>query len=155
MNLAAQGRRKRWGGMRSKLARFGLVAGAVLAMASPALANNSGYFFIIDHRYVNGSSNGVTHGLDAGNLTISGELWVYQKYVKPVGPHPITIEVWQAGFFDKSICSVTVVPSTTIGKKTSFSKDCGLVPTAVFFVVGWKVNDDGWDIKTTGLLTTK
>jgi len=125
-------------------------------MAMPvALANSSSYSFTMDYRYVNGKDNGVTHGLSAGSLTNSGSLWAYRKAAGAVGPYSVTIAVVKDEIIDDTICTVSVTPSTTLNEKKSFSKACGSVPTGVYYIEAWKTNDDGWDIKAQGTLTTR
>lgn len=127
----------------------------LLIMLTPVFANSSSYSFTMDYRYVNGKSNGVTHGLDAGYLTNSGVLWAYAKAPGAVGPYPVTIAVVKDELIDRTICTVSVTPYTTLGVIKSFSQGCGNVKTGVYYIEAWKANDDGWDIKVIGTLTTQ
>lgn len=142
--------------MKKFFVRSTLAVVALLIMAMPvALANSSSYSFTMDHRYVNGKDNGVTHGLSAGSLTNSCSLWAYDKAAGAVGPYSVTIAVVQDGIIDKTICTTSVTPSKTLNVKKSYSKSCGSVPTGVYYIEAWKTNDDGWDVKAQGTLTTR
>lgn len=140
--------------MRSSFSRTEFVVGALMVIAAPALANESKLALTMEHRFVHGKKNGVEHSLDRGFLSITGQLWVTRCVAGAVGPLAVTIEVWEDGLVDHSICSFAVLPKKT-GEKVSFSTTCQSVSTSEFFVVAWKVEDDGCDIEAAGTLTTK
>ncbi|WP_224240977.1 hypothetical protein [Hyalangium gracile] len=127
----------------------------LMAIATPALANGSKFSLTMEHRLVHGKKNGVVHSLDRGVLTISGQLWVTRCAPGATGPSSVTVEVWEDGILDHSLCSFAVIPSKKLGEKVSFSTTCQSVSKSSFFVVAWKVEDDGCDIQSDGTLTTK
>ncbi len=141
--------------MYSNLSRTALIVGVLSAIAMPALANESKFTLTMEHRLVHGKRNGVEHSLHRGFLTIAGQLWVTRCAAGAVGPSSVTIEVWEDGLIDRSLCSFAVLPSKKPGEKVSFSTTCQSVSTSDVFVVAWKAEDDGCDIEATGTPTTK
>jgi hypothetical protein len=140
--------------MRSRSSWFGLAVVTSCVMAAPALANEANYSFKMEFRYVSGEKNDVEHSLDRGLLTITGQVWTTQCAGGAM-PAPVTIEVWEDGLIDHLLCSFSATPSKTMGQKVSFSTSCGSVSTSRFFVVAYKVHDEGCDIEAAGTLTTK
>jgi len=140
--------------MRSSLSTSGFIA-VLMASTTPVLANESKFSLIMEHRIVHGKKNGIEHSLDRGFLSISGQLWVTRCEAGAVGPASVTIEVWEDGLVDHSLCSFAVLPSKKPGEKVPFRMTCQAVSASEFFVVAWKVEDDGCDIEAAGTLTTK
>jgi hypothetical protein len=103
---------------------------------------------------VNGKDNGIVHTMTAGTLSHTGAVWQYQTAPNPVGPNQVHIEVWKDTLFDDLICTVTLTPYTTNNLKKYFSKNCGTISAGNYFIVVWKVEDDGRDDKGTGTLYT-
>jgi hypothetical protein len=124
-------------------------------VAAPAIANSASYAFTMDLRYVNGSVNGVFHTLSGGYLRNSGYIWIYSKDGGASSdPNSVTIEVWDTDGIDNKVCSLTVKPYATVGLKKSYAKGCQSIDPDEYYIVAWKVEDDGNNIKDTGTLST-
>ena len=105
---------------------------------------------------MDGSVTGVYHGLDAGSMTNSGSATAFSKDPGALAaPNPITVEVWKDEFFDSKDCSVQRTISSSLNVYRGYSKGCGNVSVGVFYLVIWKVADDGWNMKGTGTLRTQ
>jgi hypothetical protein len=142
-----------------------LVVAAVLVvsamLARKAIANSSGFSFIMNLRYVDGEKNKVLHTLDAGDLTLSGKVWAISKRARTTPePESIAITVYKTGILNSEVCSVSVTPSKVLNDKVSFSKSCGQVESGTYCVKvskGKALDDtgDGWQLQGAGNLTTK
>jgi len=65
----------------------------------PSFANTSSWSFTMDYRYVNGAENGIYHKMDAGEMSISGKIWIYSKDSWfGETPNRIKYEVWKSSF---------------------------------------------------------
>jgi len=103
---------------------------ATLAMAGivdEASANSETFTYTMKFRYVSGKDNKQLHKLDGGELTLSGNLWITGKAFGAMPtPLPITIEVLKDTWSERDVvCTVTVMPETTLNQKREFSKSCG------------------------------
>lgn len=121
----------------------------IVASATPALANESKFEFTMEHEYVSGRKNKVAHGLDAGLLTIEGELWLTQCAPGSVGPHVIEIEVYKDHTLDEQLCTFGVTPSKPVGNRVSFSVPCNAITPSVVYIVASRT-DDGCDVEARG-----
>jgi hypothetical protein len=140
---------------RSRMAAVVLVGLAAGSLAGRAAANTAAFSFVMERRAVHGKGNGKLHALDAGELTLSGGVWVVSKNRGSTStPTEVEIAVYRDGQ-EAEVCSVTVKPSTIFNEKRSSEKTCGRVETASYWLLVSKKNDDGWDIKGSGTLTTK
>jgi hypothetical protein len=64
--------------------------------------------------------------------------------------------VWKDEFlFDSKICSVQRTPSSTLNVVRTYSKACGSVSAGVYYLIIWKTEDDGWNVKGNGTLKTQ
>ncbi|MEW6059400.1 MAG: hypothetical protein AB1551_04545 [Actinomycetota bacterium] len=136
------------------LIRIALAVTAVLVFAAPAFANSSSYWFKMDYRYVNGSQNGIFHSMTGGNLTNSGQIWVYSKDGGAASPVPVTIEVWDTDGLDNIVCSLSVTPYAKIGQRKAYNKSCGHIDPDEYYIVAWKTVDDGNNVQASGTLRT-
>lgn len=106
-----------------------MTALAIILPGGSALANSSAFTWAMRFRYVSGKDNKKSHSLDAGELTVSGKIWIFEKNAKATSsPGAITIEVWKDGTLsDDRVCALTVVPDTTLNSKKEISRSCGRV----------------------------
>lgn len=134
-----------------------LILSILTVLAAPtALANTAGWSFTMDHRYVNGKDNGITHAMTAGNMTNDGSIWAYSKDAGATpSPNSVTVAVYRQDVFtDPKICDTTLTPYTTLHLEKSFYESCGSVQTDDYYIVAYKGADDGWNIKGDGILDT-
>jgi hypothetical protein len=133
-----------------------LAATAVLLlMAMPSFANTATWSFTMNNRYVNGEDNGVLHTMSAGTMTFGGDVWNYAKAAGATGRNTIHLNVYRQGFpTDPLACSTSATAPATLGQKQAFSVGCGSEPADTYYVVAYKVEDDGWDSKGAGTLKT-
>jgi hypothetical protein len=145
-----------------KLALVVLLAGIVSAGAEePAYASSSTFTWVMNKRQVHGKKNKKFHDLDGGELTLSGKIWVTDKKAAAASsPLSITIKVVKENDSeDDAVCSLTVIPDTTVNTKKDYTKSCGRVPTGKYWV---HINKDGaenpdgegWHNEGNGTLTT-
>jgi len=94
-------------------------------VALPALANTNYFYLEMQHRYVSGKDNGVLHNMTAGDMSISGQVYVKSSTAGAVGPYQITYEVYKYNSWlaDTRIGSAYATPSTT--KNVSFGNSFG------------------------------
>jgi hypothetical protein len=115
----------------------------------------------MDNRYVDGQKNKQIHSLDAGELTISGDIWVTSKNARATSsPQSISLRVAATGLFGSTACTVSVTPDSTLNKKRSFSKSCGRIESGTYWIEVSKdkaidKTGDGWHLRGSGSLTTK
>lgn len=120
-----------------------------------ALADSEAHWsFTMDHRYVSGADNGVIHAMDEGFVSNVGELWVTsQEPGVVVAPLSVHIEVYrQRPLRDDLICSTVVKPEPQQGDRVRFTEACGAQSAGNYYVVAWKVEDDGWNLAGSGHL---
>ncbi len=131
-------------------------AGSICLMifAGTAGANSSTYSFTMDRYYADGKKNEVTHNLTAGDLTITGKIWIYKKLVSAFAhPFQVTLVVLKSGtFFKQEICRQTWAPSTT---ESTFLTRCGHIDGGTYWIEVAKENDDGNLLRCEGALTTQ
>ena len=144
--------------MKQKLVMLIAAGGLGLAIAigtGKAVANSAAFSFTMEMRAVWGNRNGKFHTLDAGELTLSGDVWVVSKNGGANStPDVVTIEVHR-GTGVSAVCSVKVTPSTTFNDKRTFDKSCGRVESGSYWVFVERTNPDGWHLKGSGTLVTK
>lgn len=130
--------------------------GLVLAaFARKAAASSAAFAFTMEKRAVWGNKNKRLHTLDAGELTLSGGVWVVSKSRgSSSAPDVVTIEVHK-GQEENKVCSVSMVPSTTFNDKRAFDKSCGRVESGSYWIFVSRPNEDGWHLKGSGALVTK
>jgi hypothetical protein len=152
--------------MKRKLGK--LIVAAVLAGLATAVfvgsvgADSSAFTFTMNNRYVNGKANHKLHTLEAGELTISGQIWLHEKRRGAATTAlPIQIDVVKDTFMARDVvCAVTVVPDRTISAKTAYSKSCGRIEGGTYFIRATKVgaenpDGEGWHNTSAGTLTTQ
>lgn len=135
---------------------------AMVVFAGRAVANSSAYAFTMKLRYVSGRDNNRPHTLDAGELTLSGQIWATNKSVRSTStPQPITIEVAKPGLFSPvPICTLSVMPDVILNSKRPYSRSCGRIEGGTYWIIAsksktWDKSGDGWRIQGSGTLTTK
>lgn len=150
--------------MKRKLAR--LVAAVVMAgvptffLAGTGVANSASFAWTMNLRFVHGKKNGQLHSLDAGELTLSGKIWIHEKAARTASsPDKVTVEVLKDTFLDNIVCTVEVTPSTTLNSKKEYSKACGRVESGKYWLRIYKPKSlddtgDGWRSQSSGTLTT-
>lgn len=123
----------------------------------PSFANTSSWSFTMDYRYVNGAENGIYHKMDAGKMSISGKIWIYSKdswFGKT--PNRIKYEVWKSSFgLDENVGKGDVIPQLPEGTEVEFSKSFGEQKSGQYYLVFYKIDDDGYNIKGSGILKTE
>lgn len=133
---------------------------AIAWLAGTAVASSSSFSWTMNKRVVNGQSNGRLHVLDAGELTLSGKIWITEKKAKSASsPLPITIKVLKAGSERDAVCSITMIPDTAVNNKKDFSKSCGRVESGKYWILINKDGADnpdgeGWHNQGSGSITT-
>ena len=144
--------------MKSSVTRIVFGAIALLVMAAPmAMANTRSYNWEMNNRYDSGKNNGVFHQLNSGSLTHAGSIWAYSRDGgSNPSPATVTVRVYKSdAFADTLYCTKSITPSTTLGTKKNWSQGCGSVPTSSnYYLEISKVNDDGWNERGSGSLTT-
>lgn len=151
--------------MKSKRIGYALstiVALLVVAIASSAIASSSAFSFTMFLRVVRGDRNKMLHSLDAGELTISGEVETTGSVASPATKKPVAVsfEVRQKGtILSSSVCSASVTPDPALSKKVSFSKSCGKIGKGIYYIIVSKdyqaKTGDGWHITGSGTLVTR
>jgi hypothetical protein len=148
--------------MPSLLLRSRLILVGVAIGSTPGLANESKFAFTMEHRYVNGSENGISHSMDRGTLTVSGELRTVSCGTTMFGrkgvPELVRINVMEEGSLvdAPAICSFAVSPSVTVDGKVPFNVTCNNIRKAKFYLIAYQLqDDDGCAVEATGALTTK
>lgn len=140
-------------------ATFAIVAIAVFA--GSAVASSAAFAFTMNLRYVDGKKNNILHTLDAGDLTLSGKIWVTSKKARAASnPEPVTITVWKPGIVNSDKCSVSVTPDRILNQKVSFTKSCGHIESGTYFIAvsksdAFDKSGDGWQCQGSGTLSTK
>ncbi|NJD01559.1 MAG: hypothetical protein FIA99_02900 [Ruminiclostridium sp.] len=106
-------------------------------------------------RYVNGKDNGITYNMTTGTMSNSGQL-------RPTSldpghldsPYTVYIGVWKDVFGpDIELGYAAVVPNTD-GTWKPFSKGYGCQTNGNYYIVAYKVEDDGWNVEAEGTLST-
>ena len=134
---------------------------AGLLVVQPVFANSRAWSFTMSprSRVVDGKANGVFHTMDAGTLTLSGNLWVHSTLVNPTGPASVTVAVRQhkKWWFDSTVCSQRVTPSKTVGShhKVSINKNCGKIGSGTYYLVISRGYEDGREIRGSGQISTR
>lgn len=128
----------------------------VTVMVAPAFATTSRWAWTMEHRFVSGEENGVLHELDEGRMSFEGEVWAFaKKRGAPPTPMVIELRVRRQSFpTDPVACSASRRPSSTLNERRSFSTDCGREPDDTYYIQAWTTEDDGWDTKGEGTLST-
>lgn len=133
---------------------------ALTIFGGEAAASSSSFAWVMNNRQVNGQKNGRLHALDAGELTLSGKIWITEKKAKSAStPLPITIKVFKEGSERDAVCSVTVIPDTAVNNKKDYARSCGRIEGGKYWVLINKDGADnpdgeGWHNQGTGALTT-
>jgi hypothetical protein len=132
------------------------VSGLLLAVfAGKVAASSAAFSFTMEKRAVWGNRNKKLHALDAGELNLSGGVWVVSKNRgSSAAPDVVTIEVHKGQEEDK-VCSASVVPSTQFNEKRTFDKSCGRIEAGNYWVFLSRPNEAGWHLKGSGALVTK
>ena len=156
----ATARRTRSGGRRRRVrlwtARLMMAGTLLLLTAGVVLANSSTYAWTMYYRVVDGTKTGTYHGLDAGAMTNSGSATAFSKDAGAYSaPLPISVEVWKDDFVDSKVCSVQRTISSVLNVYRTYSISCGSVSAGVYYLVIWKSQDDGWNMKGSGTLKTQ
>ncbi|MSS42684.1 hypothetical protein FYJ27_02910 [Anaerosalibacter bizertensis] len=127
-------------------------------LAPIAFANSASFKFTMNRKYVNGAKTGHTHSMTAGRMSISGKLIVNSLDLGCNSrANTVTISVFkkQSGR-DKYVGSTSATPkSQSLGSTTSFSKAFGKQTGGTYYIVAGKAEDDGWNLKGRGTLTTR
>lgn len=132
----------------------------IALLAGRAVASSSSFSWVMNNRQVHGQNNGRLHALDAGELTLSGKIWITEKKGKSATtPLPITIKVFKEGSERDAVCSVTVIPDTAVNNKKEYSKSCGRIESGKYWILINKDGADnpdgeGWHNQGTGSLIT-
>lgn len=119
---------------------------ALLFMVAPAMANTSHWAFQgnVNGIYLSGSDNGVWHHMNSGNLTNSGSFWATNSAPYPL--QPWKFEVWKeiSWWPNSKVCETGwITPNSTVGLQKSFSKSCGSISSADYYLVAWRSASDG------------
>lgn len=143
--------------MKRKVFSFFLVVSMLTIMSIPALANTSSWDFTMDLRYVSGDDNGIYHNMTSGNMYISGSVWVYSiDDWHAISPLNVYIEVWESRFGpDRYVGRSIVTPRLPAGTKAYFSNTLGSQSSGKYYIVAYKTDDDGFNIKGQGILETR
>lgn len=134
---------------------------ALATVAGRALANSSAFAFTMNMRHVDGEKNKQSHALDAGDLTINGNVWVTSKRARATStPESITFRVAETGLLGSTVCTVSVTPDTIFNSKRAFSKSCDRIKSGTYWIEvskGQAIDKmgDGWQLQGSGTLTTK
>jgi hypothetical protein len=167
-NLRARNAPRNWGDdapMKRRCVRYaaGALVGImmIVGFARMAVANSSGYAFTMRWRYVSGKENRKFHALEAGELTLSGKVWITDKKVVTLAlsPDPVTIEVMQGTVFPSVRCSASVTPDRIFNSSRVYSMSCGRIEAGTYWIQVSKPkagspDGDGWHSQGDGLLTT-
>lgn len=110
----------------------------------------------MNFQYVSGADNGQFHPMSAGSLTNSGSVRVASRDGgSSANPTFVTIEVRKDQFGpDPLVCTRNVTPPSTVGQSTFFSKACGTISAATYYLIVFKGVDDGWNLTGSGSLST-
>ena len=125
-------------------------------LAGKAFANSATFAFTMELRAVHGNKNLKLHALDAGELTLSGAVWVVSKNRGASStPDTIDIAVKKDNALKSQVCSATVIPNTVFNAKRSFEKSCGRIESGTYWIDVNRPTEDGWHVKGSGTLVTK
>jgi hypothetical protein len=124
--------------------------------AAPAMANTFNYSWTMNFRSVNGKDNGVFYSMTTGQGYLSGNLSTNSKDIpNPPGPFLVHFEVRRNSLFvDPLICERTVQPNSTGSASFSLSSCGGQWSSGNYYIVVYKVEDDGWNMSGTGTIKT-
>jgi len=130
---------------------------AMFIMATPAFANTSSWSFLAfyDGRVINGKTNGVSHQMTAGALTISGTITTTAVYGNLPTAKPWYFEVrkWSNNAI---VCTAGPIPVPLLWNQTqSFSKACGSIPAGKYYLKIWRADADDREVTGSGSLVTK
>ena len=145
--------------MKNKIFSLVLAVCLLLVMALPVIANSVTWSFTMDLRVVDGDKNGVYHNMTAGTMKLTGNIWAYSKDSSPdPTPNKVYIEVWESKDWavDRKISVVPyATPSILLNSKVPISNgNLGTQPAGKYYSLIWKIEDDKWNIKGSGSLTT-
>lgn len=138
-----------------------LVPAAALALAfailtGRAAANSAAFSFTMHRRAVNGKDNNKLHPLDAGELTLSGSIWVVSKDGGARStPVPVEVTVKKNGLISSTVCTTVVTPDTIFNAKRALQKSCGHIESGMYWIFAVKNQEDGWHLQGSGSLATK
>ncbi len=141
------------------------VAGlAVLSSASMvaerALANSSNFSWRMDKIQVDGDRNGRFHVLDAGRLTIEGQIIITERMRASAStPLPIQIQLFPKDS-TTAVCTFNVDPDRAVGAAKAFSASCGEIRAGSYWLRmkkegASKPDGDAWHNRGNGTLTTQ
>ncbi|WP_427339522.1 hypothetical protein [Caloranaerobacter sp. DY30410] len=142
--------------MKRRITSFLLMSFILTVMCIPAFANSESWSFVMDYRVVNGKDNGQIHAMDSGNMVINGDIWTYSKDPGSLdSPNKVYVYVYQDVFGpDRKVGYTTVTPYSELNSPKSFSKGFGFQNSGDYYLVIAKSNDDGYNLKGEGTLTT-
>ncbi|BCS80445.1 hypothetical protein [Anaerocellum diazotrophicum] len=111
----------------------------------------------MDYRYVNGAENGIYHKMDVGKMSAIEKIWIYSKDSWfGETPNRIKYEVWKSSFgLDENVGKGDVIPQLPEGTEVDFSKSFGEQKSGQYYLVFYKIEDDGYNIKGSGILKTE
>ncbi|MBZ5215433.1 hypothetical protein HU186_13945 [Bacillus paralicheniformis] len=121
-----------------------------LVMAIPTLAASKNYSFTMEYRVVNGATHGKFFTLKAGKAKISGKQWQFKADPYAVGPNNVHYEL-KNKTTGNSFGQVVSKPYAENEKDKKVSGTySGLGGGNRYYLMIWKVEDDGRDIKGNG-----
>ncbi|KXG44168.1 hypothetical protein TEPIDINF_001658 [Tepidibacillus infernus] len=111
----------------------------------------------MNYRYVSGADNGQFHSMDEGDMLIDGGIWATSKDGGAVGsPYKVYFDIYESVWgSDRYVGVTSVTPDSELGKITNFSGSFGLQAAGEYYIVAYKVNDDGWNLAASGTISTE
>lgn len=125
----------------------------IMVTAIPCFANSKSWSSTMNLRHVDGKSNGKIYSLTAGSMTNSFNVSVTSKDSGAYStPNPVTVYVYKNGLVTKNLGGKSITPSSSTIQETS--KSYGTQSSGDYYLVLSKAQDDGWNLKFSGILKT-
>lgn len=137
--------------MKSKLFSLfiGLTFMLLFIMPTFAYSNSYDYSFTMNYRVVDGSANGQFYSLNSGKAKIEGYTKIIDSVTGALGPYDINYTLYKSVFGpDPSYGTING------GIDTSFSGTFSgtITKSDKYYLLIWKVEDDGHDVRGAGKL---
>lgn len=123
----------------------------IIAMPSFAFAATNAYSFTMNLRIVDWSKNGQYFKLNKGTAKLSGTHYQYSSDPSPVGPNPITYQLWNKTS-GNSFGTIKATPNKNGTSSSVSGSYSGLGGGTKYYLQIFRV-DDGRNIKGSGKIS--
>lgn len=144
--------------MKRRLLSIGLTIFILLIMFTPVYAaSSSNWDFTMDYRVVDGDANGKYHNLKKGDMSLSGSIYAYSKDAGAVEkPYKVYISIYESKTgVDRSVGKTSKTPSSQLNSPVKISGSWGEQNAGKYYLIVYKSEDDGWNIKGSGTIKTE